>query len=186
MLTNIIYESRNLYGSANGYAAKPDTNRYDVLPWVQPPRLYCFEKLRPDADLLQKVLSPANAISPYRNVADRVFGSELKRHQFDLTHSANLFQERCQLHQNHLQDIDYQHTKVQEKVFWLEENLTYPDRLRRLTNLKSQLFQLAHQRREEELAFWKDTVELRKQLFETASGYRDTRRRYSMFSAIDT
>ena len=54
-----------------------------------------------------------------------------------------------------------------------------------MTNLQSQLLQLEQQRREEELAFWKDTVELRKELFESATDYRNTRHRYSIFSQVE-
>jgi hypothetical protein len=60
-----------------------------------------------------------------------------------------------------------------------------PDKARRLSNLEGQLLQLESQRRDEELAFWKDTVDLREKLFEGAASYKDANHRYSVFSDVE-
>ena len=117
-------------------------------------------------------------------MAQQVFGQDLKQQQIHLQHTANLFYERCQLHKQHIQDIDDRHLKVQERLFGVEIN-NFPDRNKQLRTLEGQLMQLEQQRREEELAFWKDTVELRKELFESATDYRDTSQRHAIFSRVE-
>jgi hypothetical protein len=178
------YDRKDSYFQPGLYIAHQDTDKYDPSPLLQWPANGYFERLKPDAELLQSALLPRNHLEGI-TLSEQVFGNELKSQRLDLKHGANLFQERCRLNKNHLGEIDYRHAKVQEKVFWLEENPNFPDHLRRLTNLQSQLLQLEQQRREEELAFWKDTVELRQQLFATAADYRNTRHRYSIFTRVE-
>ena len=60
-----------------------------------------------------------------------------------------------------------------------------PDKAKRLSNLEGQLLQLEIQRRDEQIAFWKDTVELREKLFEGAATYKDANHRYSIFSDVE-
>ena len=88
------------------------------------------------------------------------------------------------MHKQHIQDIDHTHLKVQENLFGVKIN-NFPDKARRLSNLEGQLLQLESQRRDEELAFWKDTVELREKLFESASDYKAISNRYSIFSDVE-
>ena len=178
------YERTDSYFQPSGYTAHQDTDKYDHTPLLQWPANGYFERLKPDAELLQSALLPRYHLKT-TTLSEQVFGNELKNQRLDLKHAANLFQERCRLDKNHLGEIDYRHAKVQEKVFWLEENPHFPDHLRRMTNLQSQLLQLEQQRREEELSFWKDTVELRQQLFATAADYRNTRHRYSIFTRVE-
>lgn len=169
--------------------ARPNTKtetanqaRPEYPPFLQWPSNSCFEKFKPDADLLQKALSPIEK-STY-SIADQVFG-EHKRHEYtNLRHSANLLQERTKLHKQHIQDIDHRHLQIQEELFGVRINF-FPDRARRQSNLESQLLQLEQQRRDEELAFWKDTVELRQGLFESAASYKDAKHRYSVFSDVE-
>jgi hypothetical protein len=59
------------------------------------------------------------------------------------------------------------------------------DKAKRQSNLESQLLQLENSKREEELAFWKDTADLREKLFETAGLYRNAKNRYSIFSGLE-
>ena len=184
MMPTITYELRKLYSQQKKYSAKKEEGNYKQPPLLQWPENGYFTKIKPDADLLQQALTSFHKY-PTNQLSERVFGSELKRHTLELKHGANLFYERCRFHKNHLEEIDYRHAKVQEKIFWLEENVNHPDRLRRMTNLQGQLLQLEQQRREEELSFWKDTVELRKDLFESASEYRNTRHRHNLFSEVE-
>jgi hypothetical protein len=95
---------------------------------------------------------------------------------------ANLFFERCKLNKQHIQDIDHRHMQIQEKKFGAELNLD----AKRLSNLEGQLLQLEQSRRDEELAFWKDTVELREKLFENSVDYRAAKHRESIFSDVET
>ncbi|MHC4187808.1 MAG: hypothetical protein ACYSRQ_06410, partial [Planctomycetota bacterium] len=118
------------------------------------------------------------------SIADQVFGNQKQSEYLGLKHLANLFYERCKLHKQHIKEIDRTHIKVQENLFGVKINNS-PDKVRRLSNLEGQLLQLESQRRDEELTFWKDTVELRDKLFEGASTYKDAKHRYSVFSDVE-
>ena len=181
MMPNKTYELRNLYFQQSQYCsqqAKPD-----YKPLLQWPKNGYFEKLKPDADLLQKALSPLEK-SAVDSIADQVFGNQKQAEYLGLKHLANLFYERCKLHKQHIKDIDHSHIKIQEDLFGVKIN-NIPENARRLSNLEGQLLQLEQQRRDEELAFWKDTVELRGKLFEGAATYKDANHRYSVFSDVE-
>jgi hypothetical protein len=179
-MPNKTYELRELYFQQNQYSAKQEEPDYPLLP--QWPANDNFEKFKPDADLLQKVLSPVKESA--NSIADQIFGNQKQQEYTSLQHLTNLNHERAKLHKQHIQDIDHRHLQIQEKLFGVKINF-FPDRARRLSNLEGQLLQLEQQRRDEELAFWKDTVELREKLFESASSYKDAKHRYSVFSNVE-
>ncbi len=181
MMPNTTYELRNLYFQQSQYSAKEAEPYYQ--PLLQWPEKGYFEKFKPDADLLRKALSPLEK-SITNSMADQVFGNQKQLEYLSLRHLANLFYERCNLHKQHIQDIDHRHMQIQEKLFGVKINYL-PDKARRLSNLESQLLQLESQKRDEELAFWKDTVELRQKLFESAAKYKDAKHRYSVFSDVE-
>ena len=135
-----------------------------------------------DIDLLRTSLLEKKV--NYDSVAGQVFGG-LQRQEYDnLRHRANLMQERIKLHHRHLDDIDSRHLQIQEMLFGVKLHQT-PDTIKRQSTLEGQLLQLESQRREEELSFWKDTVELREKLFEGASDYTANKQRYDMFSEVE-
>ena len=182
MMPNKTYELRNLYFQQSQYSVGQDDEQPQYPALLTLPENGYFNTFRVDTDLLQQALAPSNDYQ-LTNLSQQVFGQELKKQHINLQHSANLFKERCQLNKQHLQDIDHRNMQVQEKLYGVWIN-NFPDRSKRLGNLESQLLQLEQQRREEELAFWKDTVDLRQQLFETADDYRNTRNRYNIFSGV--
>ena len=183
MMPNKTYELRNLYFQQSQYSANQDDQQDHCPPLLQWPAKGYFDTLKVDADLLQKALSP---FADYKlgSLSEQVFGNELKGQKINLQHTANLFYERCQLNKKHIEDIDDRHIKIQERLFGVEIN-NFPDRQKQLRTLEGQLMQLEHQRRQEELAFWKDTVDLRQQLFETATDYRNNQHRYNIFSGVE-
>jgi len=181
MMPNETYELRNLYFQQSQYSAKQVEPNYPLL--LQWPEKGYFDKFKLDADLLQKALSPLEKSTTY-SVADQVFGNQKQLEYLGIKHLTNLFYERCNLHKQHIKDIDRRHLQVQETLFGVKIN-NFPDRARRLSNLENQLLQLESQRREEELGFWKDTVELREKLFEGADDYRAAKHRYSVFSNVE-
>lgn len=182
MMPNKTYELRNLYFQQSQYSVpQPDSCDYtSILQW---PKKGYFETFKPDADLLQKALSPLEK-SVSNSIADQVFGNQKQLEYLGLKHLTNLFYERCQLHKQHIYDIDHRHLEIQEKKFGVEINHT-PDNAKRLSNLEGQLLQLEQQRRDEELAFWKDTAELREKLFEGAAAYKDANQRHSVFADVE-
>ena len=181
MIPDRSYEIRNLYFQPSQYCSQQAKPGYEpLLRW---PKNGYFEKLMPDADLLQKALSPFERLKTY-SIADQVFGNQKQSEYLGLKHLANLFYERCKLHKQHIKEIDHSHIKIQESLFGVKINNS-PDKSRRLSNLEGQLLQLESQRREEELAFWKDTVELRGKLFEGAATYKDAKHRHSVFTDVE-
>ena len=182
-MPNKTDELRQLYWQQSQYNTNQTEKKYEHRPLLQWPANGYFDRLKPDADLLEQAIAPNN---PYDTVtlAQQVFGQDLKQQQIHLQHTAHLFYERCQLHQQHLYDIDDSHIKVQERLFGVEIN-HFSDRSKQLRTLEGQLMQLEQQRRDEELAFWKDTVDLRSQLLENGANYRDTRQRLDVFAGVE-
>ena len=180
VMPNKTYELRNLYFQNSRHSTKQAKPEYSVL--LQWPDKTYFEKFKPDVDLLQKALSPLRK-STY-SIADQVFGNQKQQKSTSLRHLTNLLHERAKLHRQHIQDIDHRHLQIQEQLFGVKINSS-PEKARRQSNLESQLLQLEQQRRDEELAFWKDSVELRQGLFESAAAYKDAKHRYSIFSDVE-
>jgi hypothetical protein len=181
MMPNKLYELKNLYLQQSQYSVQQTRPEYPLLlSW---PENEYLNQFKPDAKLLQKTLSPLEK-SLSNNIADQVFGNQKQLEYLSIKHLANLFYERCQLHEQHIKDIDHRHIQIQEKKFGVEINHT-PENSKRLSNLEGQLLQLEQQRRDEELAFWKDTAELREKMFEKAGLYRAAKQRYSVFSAVE-
>lgn len=181
MMPNKTHELRNLYFQQSQYSIQEAQPEYPLLlSW--PDRGY-FEPFRPDADLLQKALSPLEKAAA-GNIADQVFGNQKNLEYLSLKHLSNLFYERCRLHEQHIQDIDHRHLEIQEKKFGVEITPN-PLNAKRLSTLEGQLLQLEQQRRDEELSFWKDSAELREKMFEKAGLYRAAKQRYSVFSEVE-
>jgi len=179
-ILNRTYELRNLYflqSQDSAEEAKPDYS--SLFQWAD--NAY-FERFEPDAELLRRLLSPEKKCA--YSIADQVFGSQKEQQYIGLRHLSNLFLERCRLYKQHLRDIDHRHMEIQEKLFGVKIN-NFPDRAKRLSNLEGQLLQLESQRRDEEIAFWKDTVELRAKLFENTAAYKDARQRFSILSDVE-
>ncbi len=181
MIPNKTYEIRQLYIQQSQYRVEPaEASQPPLLQW---PDSGYFDKLKPDADLLHRCLSE-EVKATGSSVADEVFGQQKEHEYTGMKHLVNLLQERSTLHRQHLYDIDHRHLQVQEELFGVRINFN-ADRSKRLTALEGQLLQLEQQRREEELAFWKDTVEIREKLFESAGAYRTSKHRYAIFSAVE-
>lgn len=150
-------------------------------PFIQINRDYEHD-MKLDIDLLQRSTYQTKAI--YNSVAGQVFGSLQQQEYVNLRHQANLMRERIKLHHRHLYDIDHRHLHVQELLFGVKINHN-PEKAKRQSTLEGQLLQLEGQRRDEELGFWKDTVELREKLFDRASDYKANKSRYDIFSSIE-
>jgi len=180
-IPNKTYELRKLYFQQSKYCSQPVMPEYPLL--LKWPEKGYFEKLKPDAVLLQKALKSEKSYEE-KSISEQIFGNDIKQQSIDLEHIANLFYERCRLHKSHIAEINRRHIEIQEKKFGVEINKT-PDNTKRLSNLESQLLQLEAQRREEELSFWKDTVELREKLFENSGDYRAAKQRKYIFSDVE-
>lgn len=182
MMPNRTYELRALYFQQSQYNAQPSMS-YQYPSLLQWPKSRYFSQLQPDAELLRETLSPPGG-SLENTLSEQVFGRELRQQNFSLQHLSHLFYERCRLHHKHVQDILDRHLEIQGKLYGVIINRS-PDGGKRMGTLESELLQLEQQRREEELAFWKDTMELREKMFESASLYQGTRQRFSLFADVE-
>jgi hypothetical protein len=136
-----------------------------------------------DSYLLKQALLP-NTRAADQSIADQVFGNQRQQEYVNVAHATNLLYERARLHRQHLRDMDHRHMQIQEMLFGVRIN-NFPDKAKRQGKLESQLLQLEQQKRDEELAFWKDTVDLRQQLIEGASLYKAAKHRYSVFADVE-
>jgi len=176
-----IYELRRLYFQSRRPPLAASSEYQDKPSWLSGlADGIASGRLNLDLETLRQGV-PLQKPPVSRGIAAQVFGPELENQYLDLKHSLNVLQERQDLHRRHLQEIEERHIKVQERLFGVEIN-HFPDRNKQLRTLEGQLIQLEQQRREEELAFWKDTVELRKLLWENAHAYKDTRHRYRLLA----
>lgn len=152
-------------------------------PLFQWPADGYFEKFRPDAALLKEALSPQTGREG-ATLAEQVFGGQVRQQEIGLGHLANVLYERAAFHRRHLQDIDRRLTECQDRLSVLRMHFPL-DGGRAQQHLERLLLELEKQRRTEELSFWKDSMEIRQQLFENAAAYGATRRRQDMLYGVE-
>jgi hypothetical protein len=151
-----------------------------LLPW--PPNGY-FEQFQRDAALLKEVLSPY-AGPRDATLAEQVFGSQARQQRIGLGHLANVLYERALLHQKHLRDIDWRLVDCQDRLSVLKMHFPL-DGGRPQQHLEKLILELEKQRHDEEIGFWKDSAEIRQQLFENAALYGAAQRRQDMLYGVE-
>jgi len=142
-----------------------------------------FEKFRFDAALLKEALSPA-AGPRNATLAEQVFGSQARQGRISLTHLANILHERALLHSRRLRDINHRLVDCQDRLSVLKMHLPL-DGGKAQQHLEKVILDLESHRHEEEISFWKDSAEVREQLFENAATYGAARRRKDMLYGVE-
>ncbi len=151
-----------------------------MLPW--PSESY-FEKFKLDAALLKEALSPS-AVPRDATLAEQVFGGQARQQKIGLGHLANVLYERSLLHQRHLCDIDWRLVECQDRLSVLK--MQFPlDGGRAQQHLEKLIIELEKERHDEETSFWKDSAEIRQQLFENAAIYGAAQRRQDMLYGVE-
>ena len=74
--------------------------------------------------------------------------------------------------------------QVQEGLYGAHLN-KHLDKGKRATQMQQMLHQLGNQRRQEELALWKDTSTLRERLFDLAKEYQDAKHRTGLMKSVE-
>jgi len=160
------------------------TYRYvdSLLQW--PGNRY-FDNLKRDVPLLEENLAPAPETFAYSaTLAEQVFGQQKREHRTSLKHLINLLYERSRLHYRHLKDIDHRLMDCHSRLSMAR--MLSPMRADiGQVNLERLIVALEKERRKEELGFWKDSRELREEVFETAREYGATARRARMLSGLE-
>ena len=173
-----LYCTHSCYGERE--EAEPAYSYSPALPL--PPENY-FEKFKFDAALLKEALSPS-AVPRDMTLAEQVFGSQARQQKIGLGHLANVLYERALLHQRHLRDIDWRLVECQDRLSVLKMHFPL-DGGRPQQHLEKLILELEKQRHDEEIGFWKDSAEIRQQLFENAATYGAAKRRQDMLYGVE-
>ena len=182
MVYNAIAQVRESYFYRSPYSGSELQHQpYDSL--LQWPRNGYFDRFRPDAMLLQEALS--TYCGPQAStVAEQVFGNQARQQRISLRHFANTLYERALLHKSHVKDIDRRLMEFQEKLSIIKMHFPL-DGGRTQQTLEKIILDLEKQRHDEELGFWKDSTEIRQQLFEDAATYSATRHRKDLLCGVE-
>jgi len=182
MTYNNTTELQRLYFSDSRYCA-PEINsfRYILLP--ESTSNDYFKGLRRDVGLLEKALS-LYAVPQTCIIAEQIFGNQLRQQKISLKHLTNILYERALLHRNHLKDIDRRLMQCQERLSIIRMHFPV-DGGRSQQNLERLIIELEKQRRDEDINFWKDTLDIRQKLLEQATEYSATRRRKDMLYTVE-
>jgi len=184
MSYNIITPLEETYSSHSRYCVREATAS-DYLygpfgPWL---RNSDAEKFAYDNALLKEILS--GYTSPREaTLAERVFGSQARQQRIGLRHLANILYERTLLHDKRLRDIEHRLTELLDRLSVLKMHFQI-DGGRSRQQLEKLVIELERQRHEEQTSFWKDSTEIRRQLFEGASEYGSANRRKDMLCGVE-
>lgn len=183
MAYNSITPFEEVYGSRSQYTDREGTSPvYLCGPGRWPGNNY-FEKFKLDAALLKEALSPSAGPSD-TTLAEQVFGGQARQQKIGLGHLANVLYERAVLHKKHLRDIDHRLTQCLDRLSVLKMHFPL-DGGRSQQQLEKLVIELERQRHDEEIAFWKDSADIRQQLFENAATYGAARRRKDMLYDVE-
>lgn len=173
-----LYRTHSRYGDQEGTVPA-----YPCGPLLQWPQNGYFEKFQRDAALLKEALSPS-AVPREATLAEQVFGSQARQQKIGLGHLANVLYERAVLHRKHLRDIDWRLTECQDRLSVLKMHFPL-DGGRPQQHLEKLILELEKQRHDEEIGFWKDSAEIRQQLFENAAIYGAAKHRQDMLYGVE-
>jgi len=150
--------------------------RENPAEWAKIPHLY---HMKEDVEL---ALKKEIYVEP-ETIAEAVFGRQKDEKSVSLKHLNNLLKERSRLHVKHMNDIRHRWTECQDLLGGARINRLTSDK--RMSNLESRLVQLESEERKTELDFWRDTAELRKDLFEAKKEYSAVSNRELLFDSVE-
>ncbi len=141
--------------------------------------------LERDMPLLQESLSSPPEDQAYpATLADQVFGHQKRENRISVKRLLNLVYERSRLHHGHLKDIDHRLMDC-HSLLSIARMLSPMEAGREEMNLEKLIVALEKDRRKEELGFWKDSRDIREELFEHTGEYGATVRRAKMLSGLE-
>jgi len=165
---------RQLYAAqSRPYPEKPtETPSY---PLVQMPEPLYSDSLKRD---LNNIIHHASESPPAggTSLAARVFGGQLGQAKVKAQHLGHLLDERWQLYRRHMDDLQVQISDFKNQLHFARR-APLQHTLQQIVGLERLVTQVEAQQREEQLAFWKDSAELRDRLLESALEYRAARHR---------
>ena len=148
------------------------SNKY-FQPWQQ-------EKL-----ILSEALSPMELPNSYsETLADQVFGRQAREGKLLIKHTANLVAHRYQLHKRHVSDINHRIMGLQGRISILTMRDPWQASKPQI-DLEKMLAKLETEKRDEQVAFWKDTLKLRQELLGGAREYQASRHRADILRGVE-
>ena len=182
MAYNTLAHATELYSNRSMYADNQSVRqpRDSLLQW---PLNGHFDRFKADAMLLAEALtSYCSVVAP--TVTDQVFGNQARQQSIALRHSTNILYERALLRNNRVKDIDRRLLEFIERLSIVKMHFPI-DGGKTQQNLERLIIELEKQRHEEDLAFWKDSAEIRKDLFAEASTYSATQHRKDILCGVE-
>ena len=117
------------------------------------------------------------------NLADAIFGQQIKHRRLSMKNLEDILKKRAELHYSHKYEIQVQISKNKNRISMLRRPYAgFPERDSQ--GLERMLSQLEQESRREDIAFWKDTAEIRKEFLETAMEYLTTKHRADILSSL--
>jgi hypothetical protein len=107
----------------------------------------------------------------FENPIQKVFYQQAYQHKLTLDQVNTLVDQRQELHDKHLREIQHRHLHFQESLSIVQMN-KFPDWTKQATNLERVLLGLEENKRNEEIALWKDTLELHGKAIEETRLYK--------------
>ena len=150
--------------------------RENPAEWAKIPHLY---HMKEDVAL---ALRKEIYVEP-ETIAEAVFGREKDEKSVSLQHLNNLFKERSRLHVKQMNDIKHRWTECQDFLSSARMNPLASEK--RLSNLETRLLQIESDERKAVLDFWRDTAELRKDLFDAKEEYSAVSNRELLFDSVE-
>ena len=118
------------------------------------------------------------------SLAEQVFGNQTRGHKLQVMHEASLISARYDLHHRILNDLNHRLAAVQEQISiakMVDPWVTSKQQI----DLEKLLINLEFTKNDERLAFWKDTLKVRQEMFTGVREYQAARQRADIFKDLE-
>ena len=119
-----------------------------------------------------------------KTLAEQVFGSQVRGQKLQVMHEASLISARYELHHRILNDLNHRLYGLQERIS-ITKMLDTWGQSKQLIDLEKLLINLEAQKNDERLAFWKDTLKVRQEMFTGVREYQSARQRATIFKDLE-
>ena len=117
-------------------------------------------------------------------LAEQVFGNQTRQQKLQVMHEASLISARYELHHRILNDLNHRLSGLQERIS-IVKMLDPWGQSKQQIDLEKLLINLESQKNDEHLAFWKDTLKVRQEMFTGVREYQSARQRATIFKDLE-
>ena len=132
--------------------------------------------------MLSEALTPPEVKT--ESLAEQVFGTQTRQQKLQVMHEASLISARYDLHKKHIRDIQHRLSQIQEQLS-IAHMLNPWGGSKPEMDLEKLLVNLESQKRDEDVAFWKDTLKVRQEMFTGVREYQAARQRADTFKDME-